>query len=314
MEYIRGLEAYQGSGETAITLGKFDGMHRGHQKLIHKVHQLKREYGVKSVVFAFDMLPLYEKLGLPREGIMSNEERRLHMDGEVDILLECPFDEAVSSIEAETFIREILAGKFHAKYIVVGTDFRFGHNKRGDVKMLEEYADTYGYQLYVTEKVMYGGREISSTYIREELKKGNMDAVNEMLGYPYTVRGKVEYGKQLGRRLGFPTINVHPAKEKLLPPNGVYMDSVKIDGIWYNGIGNVGVKPTVTSENRMLIESYLFDYSGNAYEKEVAIQLYHFKRPEQKFASVEEMKEQVTSDIAFGKEYFSYKRSEENKK
>lgn len=308
MEYIKGLESYHGSGNTAITLGKFDGMHRGHQKLIHQVHQLKLKHGVKTVVFAFDMVPLYEKLGLPRDGIMSNEERRQHMDGEVDILLECPFDEKVSSIEAEAFIKDILVDKFHAKYIVVGTDFCFGHNKRGNVDMLAEYADTYGYELFVTEKVMYGEREISKTYIKEELRKGNMDAVNEMLGYPYTIRGKVEYGKQLGRTLGFPTINVHPAKEKLLPPNGVYLDSVQVDDIWYNGIGNVGVKPTVTSENRMLIESYLFDYEGNAYEKEVAIQLYHFKRPEQKFGSVEEMKAQVTEDIAFGKEYFTYKR------
>ena len=302
MDYIKGLEAYRDSRETAITLGKFDGVHRGHQKLIRKVRELKAKHGVRSVVFAFDMIPLYEKRGLPRDGIMSNTERRHHLEGVTDVLVECPFTEAVSRIPAETFIREILAGVFHAKYVVVGTDFHFGYQARGDVKMLAEYADACGYELFVVEKEMYGEREISSSYIREELRKGNMQAVNEMLGYPYTVRGRVEYGKQLGRRLGFPTINVHPAKEKLLPPNGVYIDSVRIDGIWYNGIGNVGVKPTVTSENRMLIESYLFDYDGNAYEKDVEIQLHFFRRPERKFASVEEMKKQVDEDIAFGKE------------
>lgn len=308
MDYIRGLEAYQDSRETAITLGKFDGMHRGHQKLIHKVQQIKMIHDVRSVVFAFDMIPLFERLGVPRDGIMSNEERRYRLEGMTDVLLECPFTEEVSHISAEEFIEAILVGQFHARYVVVGTDFRFGHDKRGDVNMLAEYADKFGYELFVVEKEMYGDREISSTYIREELRKGNMQAVNDMLGYPYTIRGKVEYGKQLGRRLGFPTINVHPAKEKLLPPNGVYVDSVRIDGIWHNGIGNVGVKPTVTSENRMLIESYLFDYEGNAYDKEVEIQLFHFKRPEKKFGSVEEMKEQVDSDIAFGKEFFTYKR------
>lgn len=308
MDYIRGLGAYQDSGETAITLGKFDGLHRGHQKLIRKVHQLQIEKNVSSVVFAFDMTPHFEKLGIPREGIMSNEERRHQLEGAVDVLVECPFNDAISKVEAETFIKDILVGVFHAKYVVVGPDFRFGHEKRGDMKMLEKYAEIFGYELFVVEKERYKGREISSTYIKEELKKGNLKAVNEMLGYPYTVRGKVEYGRRLGRRLGFPTINVHPAKEKLLPPNGVYIDRVKIDGIWYNGIGNVGVKPTVTNENRMLIESYLFDFDDNAYEKNVEIQLHEFRRPEMRFASVEEMRERVNADIAFGRHYFTYER------
>lgn len=306
MDYIRGLEAYQDSRETAITLGKFDGVHRGHQKLIRKVCQLKAKKGVRSVVFAFDMNPLYEKIGKSREGIMSNEERRYLIDGKVDVLLECPFTEEISSISAEDFIRSILVGKFHVRYVVVGTDFHFGHDKRGDVKMLEEYAGVYGYELFVIEKEMYGDRRISSSYVREELRKGNMEAVNEMLGYAYTVRGIVEHGRKLGRKLGFPTLNVHPSKDKLLPPNGVYLDSVKIDGIWYNGIGNVGFKPTVSDENRMLIESNLLDYSGDAYGKEVEIQLYHFKRPEQKFESVEEMKAQIDLDIDYAKEYFRY--------
>lgn len=308
MDYIRGLERYDDSRKTAVTLGKFDGLHRGHQKLVNKVRKLKNKFGVRSVVFAFDMIPLFEKLGLPREGIMSNEERKSRLDGKVDVFLECPFTESISKMEAEEFISEILVNKLHARYIVVGTDFHFGHEKRGDVKMLAEYAGQYGYELFVEEKEMYGEREISSTYIKEELRIGNMKAVNEMLGYPYTVAGRVEYGKQLGRRLGFPTLNVQPAKEKLLPPNGVYIDCVKIEGIWYNGIGNVGVKPTVTQENRMLIESFLFDYSGNAYGKDVEIQLYEFRRPEKKFDSVEEMKLKVNEDIAYGKEYFRYKR------
>lgn len=306
MEYIKGLESYHNDNRTAVTLGKFDGLHRGHQKLIRKVQKLKREYGTTSVVFAFDMIPLYERLGKPREGIMSNEERRMRLEGKADVLLECPFTEEISRMEAETFIEDVLCKKLHARFLVVGTDFQFGHNKRGNVQMLIDYSGQYGYEVFVIEKETYGIREISSSYIRESMKQGNMEKVNAMLGYPYTVAGEVEYGKQLGRTIGVPTINVHPAKEKLLPPNGVYMVGIKIDGIWYNGIGNVGVKPTVSNENRMLIESHLLDYSGNAYGKHVEIQLYHFRRPEQKFASVEEMKKQIEKDIASGKEYFRY--------
>ena len=306
MEYIKGLESYHNDNRTAVTLGKFDGLHRGHQRLIRKVQRLKREYGTTSVVFAFDMVPLYERLGKPREGIMSNEERRMRLDGKADILLECPFTEAISNMEAEDFIRDVVCGLLHARFLVVGTDFQFGHNKRGDAQMLIDYSTKYDYEVFVISKETYGIREISSSYIRETMKQGNMEKVNAMLGYPYTVAGEVEYGKQLGRTIGVPTINVHPAKEKLLPPNGVYMVGIKIDGIWYNGIGNVGVKPTVSSENRMLIESHLLDYNGNAYGKHVEIQLYHFRRPEQKFASIEEMKQQIEKDIQSGKDYFRY--------
>ena len=308
MEYIVGLDQYRNSDKSAVTLGKFDGLHRGHQKLINKVIQLNKEMNVRSIVFAFDMNPLFQKKGLKREGIMTNEERRRRLENRVDTLVECPFTDSISSMEAETFIKQVLIDILHAEYIVVGSDFRFGHNKRGDVDMLSRFADIYDYKLFVVEKELYKEREISSTYIREELKKGNMKTANDMLGYPYTITGKVEYGHQLGRRLGFPTMNVHPADEKILPPNGVYIDSVKVDGIWYNGIGNVGVKPTVTNDNRMLIESFLFDYNGNAYNKQVEIHLFEFCRPEKKFESVEAMKNQVNSDITDAKKYFVYKR------
>ena len=304
MDYIKDFKSYQSKNSSAITLGKFDGLHRGHQKLIREIINYKNEYGVTSIVFAFDMIPFFEKQGITRRGIMTNEERRDRLEPMVDVLVECPFDEHVSRISAEDFIEKVLVGIFHAKYIVVGTDFRFGYNKRGDIHMLSEFAAVYGYELKIVDKEFYDNREISSTFIKEELLKGNILAVNEMLGYPYMIHGTVEYGKQLGRKLGFPTMNVHPSDDKLLPPKGVYMDSVLIDGTWYHGIGNIGVKPTVTEEKRMLVETYLFDYSGDAYGKQVRIELHKFKRPEQKFASVEDMKSQVEQDILFAKEYF----------
>lgn len=303
MDYIKDLGSYQQDTASAITLGKFDGLHRGHQKLIQKICELKKSQGVTSVVFAFNMIPFFEKQGICRRGIMTNEERREHLEDIVDILVECPFDEHISHVSAEDFIEQILVNKFHVKYIVVGTDFRFGHNKRGDVAMLAAYAKRYGYELFVLEKERYGEREISSSYIKEALKQGNIEDVNAMLGYPYVINGFVEHGKKLGRKLGFPTINVHPSDEKLLPPKGVYVDRVRIDDTWYGGIGNIGVKPTVTEEKRMLVESYLFGYEGDAYDKPARIELYTFKRPEQKFESVEEMKHQVENDIAYAEAY-----------
>lgn len=304
MDYIKGIWGYQSSDATAVTLGKFDGLHRGHQKLIQQVRKLKAEKGVKSVVFAFDMNPLFEKIGITREGIMTNEERRHHLDQTVDVLIECPFTDEVSIIDAEGFIEKILVGKFHAKYIVVGTDFCFGYKKRGNVDLLAEFAGTCGYELIVVEKEEYEGREISSTYTREQLRLGNIEVVNELLGYPYTVLGKVKHGKKLGRKLGFPTMNVHTPKDKQLPPNGVYYCMVQIGNTRYNSIANVGTKPTVSDASRRLIECHLLDFQGDAYGKEVMIYFYEFIRPEQKFASVNDLKDQVLLDIEEAKKYF----------
>ena len=304
MQYISGLETYNDPGRSAVTLGKFDGLHRGHEKLIEKVIELGKHYHIKSVVCAFDMMPLFERLNVKKKVLMTKEERRLRLDGRVDYLADCPFTEEFSQMEAEDFIRDILVGIFHAAFVVVGSDFRFGHEKRGDIHMLAQYAVQYDYQLIVIEKERYRGREISSTYVKEALQQGNMQLVTDLLGYPYGTVGVVELGNRLGRTLGFPTFNVPPASEKMMPPNGVYYDRVFVDGRWYNAIGNVGVKPTVSDNNRMLIESFLFDYEGNAYGKNVRIELHEFRRPEQKFADIEEMKKCIDLDIEYGKKYF----------
>lgn len=304
MDYIREIQGYQSHEVSAVTLGKFDGLHRGHQKLIREICEKKERFQVRTIVFAFDMNPFFEKKGLTRKGITTNKERKERLDKIVDVLVECPFDERISTMTAEDFIEKILVQIFHAKYIVVGTDFRFGYEKKGDVSTLAAYAEKYGYELTVVSKEMFGDREISSTYIREELEKGNMENVNQMLGYPYTICGRVEHGKQLGRTLGFPTLNVHPSDEKMLPPKGVYMTDTFVESQMYHGLGNVGFKPTVTEEHRMLIETFLFDYDGNAYEKEVKIQLLHYKRPEKKFDSITELKAQIDTDIEYARNYF----------
>lgn len=304
MRYIRGLESFQENGRCAVTLGKFDGVHRGHQKLVDQVKEFGEKDGIISVVCAFDMVPMWEKKQMKPQLIMTKEERYRHLEGQVDYLVECPFTEEFSQIEAEDFIKDVIFKRFHAAYVVVGTDFHFGHGKRGDIHMLEAYAKQYDYELIAMEKERYEDRIISSTFVKEALREGDMPLVSNLLGYHYGTAGIVEHGRQLGRTLGFPTFNVAPDKKKIMPPKGVYADRVYVDGKWYNGIANIGVKPTVSNENRMLIESYLFDYSGNAYGKEVLIELLAYRRPEQKFSNVDEMKACIEKDIAFGKHYF----------
>lgn len=235
---------------------------------------------------------------------MTNEERYAHLKHQVDYLVECPFVESVYKMEAEDFIKEILVERFHARYIVVGTDFRFGHHKRGDVRMLQKYEKQYGYQLDVVDKEIYEGREISSTFIKEEIEKGNMELAETLLGYPYTITGTVLHGKKLGRTLGFPTMNIHAEEGKLLPPKGVYVSSAVLGDTVYTGISNVGCNPTVSKENKVGIETFLFDYCGEAYGEELEVRLHVYVRPEQKFSSVGELKQRVDRDIAYGKGYF----------
>lgn len=185
MQYIRGIEGYQNTNPSAITLGKFDGLHQGHELLIERVEKHQKEDGVDGIVFAFDMTPLFQKLNKPTTFILTNEEKAERLTNRVRYFIDCPFDESIFKMEAEDFIKDVLVDRFHVKYIVVGTDFRFGHEKRGDYQMLKDYASKYGYEVEVIEKKVYQGREISSTFIKEELQKGNTELVNTLLGYEY---------------------------------------------------------------------------------------------------------------------------------
>ena len=300
MDHITGIENYHGTKKTAVTIGKFDGLHRGHQKLVDKIRDYASDE-CDSVLCAFDM---------HRDAIMTNRERREHLEGKIDWLIDCPFTETLRNMEAEDFIRDILCAGLNAAHIVVGRDFAFGHNKRGSVEMLERYAPQYGYTVDVVEKERYGDMIISSTYIRDALAQGDVRLAERLLGYPYELTGPVRHGKQLGRTLGFPTMNVEPEAQKILPRYGVYACRVKIDGEWYNGVGNAGVKPTVTDERRRLFEVYVYGYEGDAYGKEVTVRFFGFERPEVKFGSVEELKEQVMKDMQYGIDFFKDRSSE----
>ena len=296
MQYVRGLENYSEGRKSAVTFGKFDGLHKGHQLLVNTVKRLGVQSHSASVVCAFDMNA--------RQILMTREEMGVHLDKEVDYLVDCPFTKEFREIEAEDFIRDIIKGVFHASFVVVGTDFQFGHDKRGDVHMLKAYEQECGYELFVIEKARWKNRVISSTYVKEVLREGNMKLVSTLLGYDYGVCGIVEHGRKLGRTLGFPTFNLSWPDQKIVPPKGVYFCHVYTEGEKYEGIANIGVKPTVSNENRIGIESYLFGYEGEAYGKKVRIELLDYTRPEQRFSGIDELKDCVQRDIASGRAYF----------
>lgn len=295
MKYITGIESYSGQKRSAVTLGKFDGLHLGHQKLIDKIISYASDE-CESIVCAFDM---------HRDSLMTGRERREHLEPKVDWLIDQPFTKSLREMEAEEFIDRILYKVLRAAHIVVGTDFSFGYGKRGNAALLQEMADQYGYTVDVIEKERYLGTVISSTYIKDALAQGDVKLAERLLGYPYEMTGIVRHGKQLGRTLGFPTMNIEPEKNKILPRFGVYACRVRIDGKWYDAVGNAGIKPTVTDEQRRLLEVFVYGYDGDAYGKEITAQFCEFERPETKFGSVEELKNNVMRDMCYGERYFA---------
>lgn len=289
---------------TCVTIGKFDGVHLGHRLLLEKLSGEKKRTGGKIVVFTFDFHPGIF-FGSHAKLIYTAEEKKaLLSECGVDALVAYPFTKETSTMEAEDFIAEILAGQLGAKFVAVGEDNRFGHNRRGDAKMLEHFQKEFGYGLAVCERVGYAGEAISSTRIREQILLGRMEEAAHMLGSCYFVAGNILHGKKLGGTLGFPTINLIPPKEKLLPPNGVYMTRTCLPAGTFLGVTNVGVRPTVGRQEEVWVETCLLDYSGDCYGELAKTEFLHFERPERKFEEIGMLRDQIARDQKRCQAYF----------
>lgn len=286
MEIIKGLDFK--IENSAVSLGKFDGFHRGHRLLLDRILEHPKFH---ATVFTFDGI-------LNGKQIYLEEEKRSLLERlgvEREVLF--PFSEKTRSMTPETFIREMLVNRMDAKLICVGEDFHFGKDRRGDVDMLSKYAPQYGYELCVFPKIKEDGEVISSTRIRGELAQGRIEKANRLLGDPYFVRGEVVHGNALGRTIGMPTANLLPGEQKLLPAYGVYATRVEADGKIYGGVTNVGVKPTIGAD-RANVETTLLHFDGDLYGKQITVYFLEFLRPEQRFDSLEELKAQMSRDKA----------------
>lgn len=281
--------------DTAIAVGKFDGLHKGHELLMQKIIAQEQK-GLRSLVVTFDTSPRIQLQKDMTKVLITNEERMelLRHEG-ISYLAQCPFEEEIKDLEPERFI-ELLMTELHMKYLVCGTDFRFGNRGRGDIDLLRELSERYDFRLEILSKLQFEQRDISSTFVREEIAAGRVAEGANLLGYPYFIWGTVVHGNHLGRKLGMPTINLYPPEDKLLPANGVYVTKIEIDHHRYHGITNVGVKPTVGDQNRMGIETHILDFQQDVYEKSAKIIFLEHLRAEQKFSSVEELRRQMSLD------------------
>lgn len=280
--------------KNTITLGKFDGVHLGHQRLFSIMHELNEG---QLIAFTFDLSIRKTLQSKPVKYLFNRAEKisRLEEQG-VDILIECPFTEELRTMEAEDFVKDILVDKLNVGAVVIGEDFCFGHERRGNAQLLKKMADECGFKFVKVQKLTDDDEEISASLIRRELEKGNIARVNRMLGINYYIEGEVTSGAKIGRMMGFPTINQTVNEDKLLPPYGVYASLVSIDGVYYRGVTNIGVKPTVTSTGLPIVETNLLDFEGDLYGRFLRTELLSFLRPEKKFSGIEELRKQIDYD------------------
>ncbi len=298
MLYYKKIDSIEIKENTVVTAGKFDGIHRGHQILFDKARDIAKEIDAKTCVFTFTRSPQAKLSHKKSVSIFDNIERKnIIEEFNMDILVECPFTDTIRNMEPEEFVRDLLIEKLNCKAIVVGTDFCFGKDRRGNPDFLLKTGPQFGIRVEVIDKLLDEGREISSTYVREELEKGNMPKVNELLGFPFSAEGEIVHGAHNGHLLGFPTANIIPDAHKLLPPAGVYSTNITVGGKTYKSITNIGVRPTFDG-SFVSIETNIPGFHGDIYGKRAKVEFYEFTRPEKKFGSLEELKAQIRSDVA----------------
>ena len=286
-------------GPLHLALGVFDGVHVGHRAVIARAVEAARKEGGKAFVVTFDPHPIRviapEKAPASLLATLDEKAAVLKALG-VDGLLVIHFDMAFAKMDAEEFVRKLLAAD--VRTVAVGEDWRFGSKRSGDVAMLRRMGGELGFQLEAVPPVMWDGERISSTRIRQAIRDGNFDAVEEMLGRPYELSGTVIEGRKLGRGLGFPTANLRLG-ERQTPRDGVW--AVKVDGV-RKGVANLGTRPTVDGGERLL-EVHLLDFSGDLYGKELRVRFEKFLRPERKFGSLDELREQIGRDAEEARQF-----------
>lgn len=309
MKIIQNQEKFIVDKPTAVAIGKFDGIHVGHRKLLTEIVEQKKQ-GLLACVFTFDPSPaVFFGKGNAVELTTREEKRKLFEQMGIDVLVEFPMNERTAKISPETFVKEVLAGMLQAKYVAAGEDVSFGDKGAGNADLLKQLSETLGYQLSLISKVCYEGKEVSSTYVRECVEQGDMELAKALLGKPYSVEGEVLHGYKLGRKLDMPTTNMCPPERKLLPPFGVYFSKVslwdeeKSDWDTYGGITNIGLKPTVEAERKVGVETNIFDFEGDLYGRWVKVELLKFHRPEMRFENVEVLKAELHKDSQICRKY-----------
>ena len=282
----------------ALTVGNFDGVHRGHQAMLGRLAREARVRRLASCVLTFEPHPreFFSPLGAPTrltslrekcEWLTAHGLERLHVQR---------FTQAFAALPPEAFVEQILARRLKARWLLVGEDFRFGAKRAGDVAALKSLAPRHGIEVEVMPMVMRGSVRVSSSAVRAALASGDLASAQALLGRPYSISGRVVHGKKLGRELGFATANVQ-LKHNRPPLTGIY--AVRVHGVGSAArpaVASLGVRPTITASGRAVLEAHLFDFDGDLYRKQVRVEFLHKIRDEQKYPDLETMRAQIERD------------------
>ncbi|MAD46171.1 MAG: bifunctional riboflavin kinase/FMN adenylyltransferase [Oceanospirillaceae bacterium] len=309
MRLLRGLHNIPAEFKgCAATIGTFDGLHLGHQRIIHSLKAVSERRGVPTLVMLFEPQPkeFFAPDAAPARLANLREKLQDLKAQQVDYVLCLPFNQALRSMSADAFIQDILISALGIKHLIVGDDFRFGCDRRGDYQLLREAGDKYGFEVQDTPTHELDAERISSTRIRTELAANNLVRAAHMLDRSYRMSGRVAYGRQLGRLLDTPTANVMVHRKKL-PMTGVYAvhATVEESGEKYQGVANIGVKPTVTGDAKPSLEVHLFDFDGSLYHRHLTVEFAHKIREEKKFDGIDALRAAIENDKQAARQYFS---------
>lgn len=298
MKVIQSIAAFNSSEKTIVTIGTFDGIHIGHQKILKNLIRAANNEGKKSVLLTFFPHP---RMVLQKDNkiLLLNtieEKSGLLEKMGLDYLIIHPFSKEFSRLTALDFVRDILINKLNTSKLIIGYDHHFGKNREGNIHQLKEYSLLYDFKVEEIPAQDIDDVSVSSTKIRIALKEGNLKTANKYLGYHYMLNGTVVSGKKLGGTIGFPTANLEIKEPyKLVPKTGVYIIKTYINTVLYTGIMNIGFNPTVLGKHQT-IEAHLFDFNEDLYGKEITIEFIYFLREEHKFKSIEELVVQLNID------------------
>ncbi len=307
MKIVRELDEIKEPFPNAcVTIGNFDGVHLGHQRLFDIVEQRAYHSHGASIAITFNPHPLQ----ILRPGgikLISTCEQKIELIGMsgIDVLVIIPFTKSFAATSAVQFVDEILIKRIGVKHLFVGYDYAFGKGRTGDIPFLKRQGEEKGFSVTVIDAYYENEILVSSTKIRELVMAGDMAETKKLLGRYYQIRGEVQRGRQRGgKEIGFPTANLHVDEEDLIPKHGVYACQVICDGKCYGGVINIGLNPTF-SENKLIAEVHIFEFNQDIYGKPIKVNLLQFLREEKKFSGIEELSAQIARDVTRSKEILS---------
>ena len=302
MQLIRGLHNLTQHAGCVVTIGNFDGVHVGHEKIISRLVEKSKELGLPSVLISF--MPTPQCFFGHEQATLSNFKEKHHLLTclGLDEHLLIHFNQTFSELEARDFVEQVLLGKLNMKHCLVGDDFRFGKDRQGDFSLLKNLSRINDFSVENTQSVLCNNCRASSSEVRTFLSTGDLNAAAQMLGREFSISGKIIHGQKKGRSIGFPTINI-PIKRKISPVLGVFATNVEIEGDTYQGVCNIGNRPTVNGK-KTLLEVYLFNFDRDVYGLEAKVTFKHKIRDEKKFGSFEALKQQIDLDTQNAKTYF----------